>query len=546
MSPTEAVELSKNERTTGHGHRVLRRWLIIASIAFVSLVSAYVIFLAVDWPFTEDAIVGVLQERFARSVTVDRFQRTYFPPGCIVEGIKFLHRKHKEKSPLITVRKLVIEGSYSGMLRVRKRIPFVRVVGLHVTVPPKLPNGEPNPVMPLTHGRPDSVSSVIVGTAIADEAILDFLPNPPGKKTFRLVIDKLRLDNIGNDKPISYRVRFSNTTPPGLIESSGVFGPWKPDNPGSTLAQGSYQYRDANLAVFSGISGTLSSTGTFKGTLARLNAIGTAEVPSFQVKDTSHIRRLTARFTAAVNATNGDTELDQVVAHFDRTTVMVQGAVASRNGESGKTASLDMFMQDGRIEDVLDLFISARQSPMTGSVGLRAHVFLPPSPDPFVQRLQMTGDFGVGSARFTNRETEQSISRLSESAEKKKAPPENPETVLSNLKGHGVLNGGTAKLSNLSFDVPGAAASMQGTYDLVNYQIDLRGILRTNGKPADATTGFKSFLLKALNPFFKKQGKAKLVPIKITGRYGHTNIGLDLRPGNRAATARERSYPGTK
>ncbi len=445
MSPTATAELSRHERATGQGHRILRRWSIIALIAFLSLITAYVIFLAVDWPFTQDAVVGVLQERFARSVTVDHFQRTYFPPGCIVEGIKFLHRKHKEKAPLITVQKLVIEGSYSGMLRIRKRIPFVRVVGLHVTVPPNSHNGEPNPVMPLTHGRPDSVSSVIVGTAIADGAVLDFLPNPPGKKNFRLVIDMLRLDNIGNDKPISYRVRFPNTTPPGLIESNGVFGPWKPDNPGSTPAQGSYQYRDANLAVFSGISGTLSSTGTFKGTLARLNAAGTAEVPSFQVKDTSHIRRLTAQFTAAVNATNGDTELNQVIAHFDRTTVLVRGAVTSQSGQNGKTASLDLFMREGRIEDVLDLFISARQSPMTGRVALRAHLDLPPPPGDFVKRLKLTGDFGVGSARFTDRQTEQSISRLSESAEKKKAPPENPETVLSNLKGHAVLSEGTGK-----------------------------------------------------------------------------------------------------
>jgi hypothetical protein len=40
--------------------------------------------------------------------------------------------------------------------------------------------------------------------------------------------------------------------------------------------------------------------------------------------------------------------------------------------------------------------------------------------------------------------------------------------VLSNLKGHVLLKGGTARFSNLSFSVPGAVAQLHGPYDLIS------------------------------------------------------------------------------
>ncbi len=528
--PREALlDKESNQVAARSPHPLIRRWVIGGLVALAAFLIAYGIFLAVDWPFKEQALIDVLQERFARPVVIDRFQRTYLPPGCVAEGIKFLHRKHKDKPPLITVQKLEIQGSYTGLLRIRKRLPFVRVVGLHVTIPPPQPGGGPNPVMPLTHSSSHPLSSIIVGTTIANGAVLDFLPATPRQKTFRLVIDNLRLDNIGNDKAVPYWVRFDNTTPPGIIESTGSFGPWQVNDPGSTPVKGSYRYSEANLAVFRGIAGTLFSIGNFAGTLGRIEVTGTAKVPNFHVTGTSHTRPLVTEFRAAVDARNGNTQLEQVFARFDRTTLTANGMVASHAGESGKTASLDIESSDGRIEDLLKLFISAKQAPMTGNIRFRAHAELPPTPQAFVQKIRLTGEFGVGSGKFTNRETESNISRLSESAQSgRRRERENEETVLSNLTGHAGISGGVAELSNVSFNVPGAAAQMNGSYSLVDYKVNLHGTLETTGKPSDATPGFKSFLLKALTPFFKKQGKAKLVPFKITGTYGRADIGLDL------------------
>ncbi|MGH9695045.1 MAG: hypothetical protein ACRD5Z_12920, partial [Bryobacteraceae bacterium] len=81
---------------------------------------------------------------------------------------------------------------------------------------------------------------------------------------------------------------------------------------------------------------------------------------------------------------------------------------------------------------------------------------------------------------------------------------------------------------NLSFTIPAAKASIHGTYSLIDYKIDLRGTLLTTGNPSEATTGFKSLMVKVITPFFRKKHTAKVVPFKINGSYSNANMSLDL------------------
>ena len=50
-----------------------------------------------------------------------------------------------------------------------------------------------------------------------------------------------------------------------------------------------------------------------------------------------------------------------------------------------------------------------------------------------------------------------------------------------------------------------------------------------DAKVSQMTTGFKSFLLKAADPFFRKQGAGAVIPIKITGTRDKPSFGLELR-----------------
>jgi hypothetical protein len=526
MTPAAtAVDLrSQNTPPVWQGRRF--RWWMWASLAVAALAVIYLAVIAANWPFTQQAVIDALQDRSLRTVTIGHFSRTYFPPGCTAEDIRFLHRKHKEKQPLITVGKLVLVTSYLRVFTLEKKLSLVRVMDMHVTVPPTQP-GQPNPVMPLTYSK--SASAIKIDRIVADGAVLEFL-SKAGKKPYRLIVDKLRLDGVGNNVPMSYRTLISNETPPGKIRSTGVFGNWNPQDPGSTPLHGAYTFQDANLAVFGGISGTLSSAGNFEGTLREINVQGTANVPNFKVHDTSHERQLAVAYHATVDGTKGDTRLDEVTAHFDHTTAGFKGSVASDHEANGKTVSIDMWTNSGRVEDILRLFISGRTAPMSGAFTFAGHADFSPGPEPFLRRLKMSGDFGVAGGKFANGETERDLTRLSDSSGKaaESAAGQQEANVLSDLEGHGAAVNGTATVSNLSFTIPGAKARIHGTYSLIDYKIDLHGTSLTTGNPSEATRGFKSLLVKVISPFFRKKHAAKVVPFKITGSYSKVNLSLDL------------------
>jgi hypothetical protein len=505
------------------------RWRLWIPAALGTLALIYIVVIALNWPFTQQAVIDALQERSLRTVTIGHFYRTFFPPGCTAEDIRFQHRKHKEKAPLITVRKLVLVTTYLRIATLQERLSLVRIMDMHVTVPPSEP-GQPNSVMPLTYSK--SAPSIKIDRIIADGAVLDFL-SKTGTKPYRLMIDKLRLDGIGNNLPMAYKTLISNETPPGKIRSSGVFGTWNPKDPGSTPLHGNYTFENANLAAFGGISGTLFSSGNFQGTLREVRVQGTAKVPNFKIYDTSHERQLAVAYHAIVDGTKGDTKLEEVSARFDRTTAEFKGSVAGSGQASGKIASIDMWTNNGRVEDILRLFISAKTAPLTGAFTFAGHVDIPPGPGPFLRRIKMSGDFGVAGGKFANRETESDLTRLSDSAEKHhdSAAEQPAVSVLSDLKGHGSAVNGIATLTNISFSMPGAKARMHGTYGLIDYKVDLHGTLLTTGNPSDATTGFKAFMVKVITPVFKKKHSAKLVPFKITGSYSNVNMSLDLGRG---------------
>ena len=100
--------------------------------------------------------------------------------------------------------------------------------------------------------------------------------------------------------------------------------------------------------------------------------------------------------------------------------------------------------------------------------------------------------------------------------------------MLSNLKGHVLLNNGVATFSDLSFGIPGALAQMRGTYNLISEKIDLHGTLKTEAEVSKTTHGIKSLMLKVLDPFFKNKPSGYLAPVKISGTYDHPQFGLDL------------------
>jgi len=163
---------------------------------------------------------------------------------------------------------------------------------------------------------------------------------------------------------------------------------------------------------------------------------------------------------------------------------------------------------------------------MTGALKLRTKFALPPIEGDIVDRLMLKGRFGVGGAELTNPNVSAKIETLSRKAQ---GQPGNEDagSSVSELKGNFLLDRGVIAFRGLTFSVVGASVELDGTYNLDQEALDFHGKLRMQAKVSQTMTGFKSFLLKPFDPFFRKNG-ATVLPIKITGTRDHPSFGLDF------------------
>lgn len=488
------------------------KWVPWTLAGVAILVAAGLAFLLLHFPFRREKITQALQDMSGGEVRIEKFTRVYFPsPGCVAEGVTI-------RGKLVSIRKLTIESSY---LKLFQRLDRVQADGLVIRIPADRQN--------LLKPSSSKQSKRVITKFVADGAVLEIESRDPAGQPVRFEVPELRMGPLGSGHPFSYQTSLRLPKPPGEVRSSGNVGPWNSGESGSTPVSGTYSLKNADLGVFNGIEGSLASDGTFHGPLRHIDVDGTSLMPNFALRRSEHPIRLSSRFHAVVNGTDGDTTFERAAVKFQRTDIAAHGEVAGIAGTPGKTVAVDMTVADGRIQDLLRFFLKSPKAPMTGAISLHARAIVPPRDEKFLKKLQLVGDFGVGGAVFTKPQTQGKIDVLSERARGEKDEGD-AESVISNLKGHVVLRDGIAQLSNVSFNVPGAVARLQGSYGLLSEAVNLHGTLTMEATVSEANKGVKSFLLKAVNPFFKKKGSnaGAVVPIKITGTYSHPSFGLAL------------------
>lgn len=485
----------------------------------------------------KDLVSAWLSQEYNGTVELADFHASLAFPfvQCETENLRVHFRGREDLPPMISIRKLTLRASIWELLRTPTRVNWVHLEGLELNVPPRQANGDHEG----TRNFMRRARAVRFDQIFAEGAVLKILTRQPGKLPHEFDIRELRLSSTQPEGALAFRAELTNPSPPGEITSSGTFGPWNLDSPSLTPVTGTYVFKDANLGVFRGIAGILSSEGSYRGVLENISVNGATDTPDFRVARAGHPLHLTTKFDATVDGTNGDTYLHPVEAHLGKTTLIAQGKVERLQGKPGRDITLDVTANDGRIEDLLQLAVKA-SPPMAGPVRLKTNFVLDPGKENLMDRLNLGGSFSLDSIHFTSSAVQQHVDNMSKRSEGKPKEVVDPsqaiseDDVASETKGSFVLKDGILRLSRVQFQIPGADVEISGTYALEPQELDLYGTLKMQAALSHTTTGVKSFLLRLADPIFSRHG-GTVLPIKITGSVDHPHYALDLHRKGAAA-----------
>jgi len=402
----------------------------------------------------------------------------------------------------------------------QKIVHSVTLDGMEINVPPK----EARPDLDAGDGD-DENTGVLIEEVLVTNSRLRILPKESDKRPLEFDLHRIRLQSAGTDVAMRYDATLSNAKPPGEIHSKGTFGPWAATEPGDTPVAGDYEFKNADLGVFDGIAGILQSTGKFRGTLDSLDVDGEATVPDFRLKDAGNPVPLFTRFSVLVDGTNGNTVLKPVNGKLGKTEFTTSGGVIKREKHGPRGISLDVTMPNGYLRDVLTLAMEGTPF-MEGRIALKTKIDIPPLTGKVKQKLLLDGRFKLTNARFLKSSIQKQIDTLSRRGQGKPEAGEIVE-VPSGMAGSFKLANQVITFSSLSFDVPGAAVDLAGSYNLKRDIVDFHGTLKLQAKVSQTMTGWKRWVLKPVDPFFSKEGAGTLLHIQVTGNSKHPEFGRD-------------------
>ena len=512
------VLLPTRQRNRG---RSLWKWFVWVPALALLMAAVAVLLIRPRLPiWTRAYVVRTLERRYNAKVELHDLQFSIYPriratgSGLIVRRVGQEHLP-----PFMTIRSFSADTELHGLLLVPWHVQSIRLEGLSIIVPPR---GQPR--KPPLHHRL-AVPDFLIDDIQADGTQLMILPRKPGKLPLTFDIQRLRLHRIGKNRPLLFDAKLQNPKPPGDIESRGSFGPWRADEPGLTAVSGQYTFQNADLSVFRGLSGLLSSEGRYHGALDHIVVQGSTDTPDFAVEIGGAPVHLRTDFDAVVDGTDGDTYLQPVKARFLHSTVVAAGKVEGIPGREGKLISLQVSARQARIQDLMRLAVKSGKPPMTGVVRLYSFFELPPGKRNIVDKLYLKGNFELNNARFTNPKVQNKIEALSRRG--RGVQGEDLSHIASDFAGQFRLEGADMSFSQLSFEVPGGKVNLRGDYGLRSEQLDFRGELTLQAKLSQTTHGIKSFLLKPIDPLFRRRDAGTVVPIKVEGQRSHPHFAIE-------------------
>ncbi len=482
-------------------------------------------------PILRKRVVETLSTRFQTQVQLDALHISIFRGISVVgEGLVVPGMSTEDKTvavPLLRVQRFEFHTSIAGLLHSPTHVSTVYVQGMEFSLPPKEQRGR-MPEQPKGNGK----ISLVVDKIICTDSLLVIETNKPNKLPLEFDLAKITLTDVGPGQPFHFVANLTNPKPVGDIASTGSFGPFELRSPHETPVSGHYTFSNADLATTKGITGILSSTGDYHGTLGNILVDGETDTPDFALDVSDHPVPLHTDYHAIVDGTTGDVTLDPVHAKLLNSTFTATGSVTRIKGIPGHDVELNVVMDDARIEDFLTLGFKTTPPLVTGALGLHAKLSIPQGHVPVSEKMRLDGDFSVTGVTFSNPKVQDKVDMLSLRAqgEPKKANPAGAAAinVESRMTGRMKVGNRAIDLSNVQYDLPGAQVLVDGQYSMDGRTFEFHGIVRTKAKLSQMTTGIKSALLKPVDPLFHKNGAGAQIPFKMSGTKDAPHFGLDM------------------
>jgi len=510
------------------------RWLVGTLLLFLVILAAAVSILIIRAePILRARVIDTLATRFKSRVELAELH-VWIANGLHVEGKGLQiygatdpNQWEPGVQPLINIADFHFETSLPNLFRDPMKLDTIFVSGLTMNLPPKKDRSQ---VARLRRRGQKMRIAVAHFTFVDTKLIIN--SDKPQKVPLEFDISDLRMTDVGPGQPLRFAATLINPKPVGDIHSTGRFGPINELSPRESAVEGDYTFTNADLGPIRGIAGILSSTGHYGGTLGRIEVTGETDTPDFRLDVSGHRVDLHTDFHAIVDGTDGDTYLDPVRARFLHTNFTAAGKIVRLKEPHGHFIDLNVTLNQGNIEDLLRLGVKTEPPIMTGPIRLKTKLNILPGQQDISDRLRLAGTFHVPAGYFANEKVQGRIDNLSlRGLGKPRLIGKESGNVATDLQGTFLLQDEVLSFSWLHFQIPGTHADMTGKYSLDGSTFDFHGLLKTQAKLSQMTTGWKSILLKPVDPFFHKHGAGAEIPFKITGTRSEPHFGLDFRHG---------------
>jgi len=523
------------------------KWIWIGGIFLVlvlicGLVIRYVASHAA--PILRARVIDTLSERFKGKVELSGLDVSALNglavhgTGLKIYGMLDPNPSAPGLQPLIKVQEFRFQTSFRGLFRSPMHVHTVYVKGMMLNIPPR------EDIQDLSDMRKSSRKiKIVVDELNCEDTNLVINTRKPDKQPLVFAISRLKMEDIGAGQPMRFQATLVNPKPVGDIESVGYFGPFQEAKPRATSISGDYSFSHADLGNFRGIAGTLSSVGNYRGTLGNIEVDGKTDTPDFRLTRSGHPVPLHTDFHAIVDGTDGDTYLEPVKARFLHTAFTANGKVVRVKSPPGHDIELKVVMDQARVEDLLRLGVKTEPPVLSGPIVMHATMSLPPSDEDVSDRLRLNGKFSISQGEFSNDKIQDRLDALSLRAQgaPRLAQEHLDVNVPLRLSGTFHLSNGLFRFTPLQFAIPGVRSEFSGQYSLDGNVFDFHGKLQMQAKLSQMTTGWKSILLKPVDPFFSKHGVGTELPFKVTGTRSEPHFGLDF--GHQDAEAEQKQSP---